>query len=234
MVALSYNIRTAMADERDAKLGNDWARRKPLALRMLQELDPDIVGIQEATDGQVKDLREGFQVFQMVELAFLHRADRLEALEGGYLTLGGFGHPDPWGDRWVLWQRFRPRKGGGPFVVVMTHLSTAKDHLPQAGKVLDLAVEKGRDGTPVLVMGDFNFNAASMLAERGFADALGDAKGTFHAFKGGRGGERIDFIGARGFKVLAEGVFTRAEPYGTQTVYPSDHYPIWAKVAVGK
>jgi endonuclease/exonuclease/phosphatase family metal-dependent hydrolase len=234
VVVLSFNIRTSLADPRDAKLGNDWARRKPLALKVLKELDPDVVGLQEATDGQVRDLREGYQVFQMVELAFLHRADRLEALEGGYLTLGAFGHPDPWGDRWALWQRFRPRKGGAAFVVVMTHLSTAKDNQPQAVRTLDLAADQGRDRTPVVVMGDFNFDAAPMLAGRGFRDALSDTRGTFHAFKGGREGERIDFIGVRGFKVLGEGVYTRAETGGPLTVYPSDHYPIWARVVAGK
>ena len=232
VVAVSYNIRTAYADESDAKLGNDWPKRKPLALKMIQDLDPDIVGIQEATEGQVRDLQEGFEAFQKVELAFLHRPDRLQALEGGFLTLGAFGNPDPWGDRWVLWQRFRPRGGGPAFVVVMTHLSTAKDNLPQAVRVLDLAVEKGRDGTPLLVMGDFNFDAAPMLAKRGFQDALTDKKGTFHAFKGGREGERIDFIGVKGFKVVGEGVYTRMEGKGAETIYPSDHYPIWAKVVL--
>lgn len=234
VVALSFNIRNAYADGVDAKVGNAWPQRRPLALGLLRDLDPDLVGLQEVTDGQLKDLQEGYEVFQRVELAFLHRKDRLEVLEGGFLTLGAFGNPDPWGDRWALWQRFRARNGGRSFVVINTHLSTGLDHLPQARLVLALAAEKGRDGTPVLVMGDFNFDAAPLLARRGFRDALADRGGTFHAFKGGRAGERIDFIAQRGFRVLGGGVDTRDDRTGPWTLYPSDHFPVWARVAPGE
>lgn len=227
---LTYNIRTAGADEEDARLHNDWPSRRSMALRMLRDLDPDVVGIQEATDGQVQDLAQGFAVVRQEELALLYRPDRLEALEGGAITLGVFGHPDPWGDRWALWQVFRGRASGLSVLVVMTHLSTAEDQLPQAEQVVRLAVEQGRTGLPAVVMGDFNFDASRRLAAQGFRDAVPDHKGTFHAFKGGRRGPRLDVIGVRGCRVLAAGVDTRRERVQGAWVYPSDHYPVAATV----
>jgi len=226
---LTYNDRTSGADAEDAATHNDWAHRRPLALKLLKDVEPDIVGIQEATDGQIRDLAIGFVVLRKEELALLYRADHLEALEGGSFKLGAFGNPDPWGDRWALWQRFRKRSGGTIFTIYVTHLSTAKDQLPQAKAVVNAAAKEGAQGQPVLVMGDFNFDASKLLIEGGFLDALkADTKGTFHAFKGGRDGERIDFIATRGLKPLEAGVYTASEPKGTHTIFPSDHYPVWA------
>ena len=227
--ALCCNIRTAYADREDAKLGNAWPQRKPLALRLLREVDPDLIGIQEATDGQVQDLAPGFKVLHREELALLYRPERLEALEGGVLALGTFGNADPWGDRYVQWQVFQAKAGGWKVLVLNTHLSVKGDHTPQARQVLDLAEEKGR-GLPILVMGDFNFDAGGMLAARGFQDPIPDHQGTFHAFKGGRAGERIDFFGLRKLEALDWGIPTFSEKAGTFTVYPTDHYPLWVKV----
>ena len=108
---LTYNDRTSHADAEDAPSGNDWALRRPLVLEMLKELDPDVVGVQEVTDGQIQDLSPNFAVLRREEVALLYRADRLKALEGGAIQLGEFGNPDPWGNRWALWQRFRRRSG---------------------------------------------------------------------------------------------------------------------------
>ncbi len=225
---LTYNIRTAFADEEDAFLRNDWPRRRPLALRMLKERQPDIVGIQEATDAQVADLAPGYAVLRKEELAILYRADRLEAQEGGFLTLGVFGRPDPWGDRWALWQVFRTRVDGKFVLVVMTHLSTAADQVPQAEQVIRLALDKGGIGLPTVVTGDFNFDAAGRLAEQGFRDAVRDRRGTFHAFKGGRSGPRLDNIGVSGCRVIDARVDLRRERRKGGWVYPSDHYPVEA------
>ena len=151
---LTFNDRTAHADADadDAPSGNDWAQRRPLVLALLKELDPDVVGVQEATDGQVQELAPGFTVLRQEEVALLYRGDRLEALEGGALKLGEFG----------------------------------------------------------------------------FQDSVQDHRGTFHAFKGEGSGGRIDFIAGRGLKALGSGVHTGSEHIGERTVYPSDHYPVWA------
>jgi len=231
---LTYNIRTSGADEEDALLHNDWPRRKAFALRMLKELDPDVIGLQEATDGQVKDLEPGFAVLRQEELALLYRADRLEPLAGGFITLGVFGHPDPWGERWAQWQIFRTRQGGQSFLVVNTHLSTAEDQVPQADQVIALALEKQIPGLPTVVMGDFNFDASRALVAKGFKDALRDHQGTFHAFKGGRSGPRLDVIGLSGCRAIQAKVDTRRLQVEGAWLYPSDHYPVTATLVLEK
>ena len=42
---MAYNIRTAFADEEDARLHNDWPRRKSTALTVLKKRDPDVIGV---------------------------------------------------------------------------------------------------------------------------------------------------------------------------------------------
>jgi endonuclease/exonuclease/phosphatase family metal-dependent hydrolase len=229
---LTYNVRTSTADQEDVLLHNDWRQRKPMAIQMLKETMPDIIGIQEATDGQVRDLEPGYKVLRQEELALLYQPARLEAVEGGFITLGVFGHPDPWGDRWAMWEVFRNREDGRTMLVVMTHLSTAEDQVPQAKQVIQLALEKGSPGLPVMVMGDFNFDASGLLASSGFRDALRDRKGTFHAFKGGRTGPRLDFIGVSGCIVRDAKVDTRRERVDGKWVYPSDHYPVAATIVL--
>jgi endonuclease/exonuclease/phosphatase family metal-dependent hydrolase len=229
---LTYNIRTSTADEEDVRLHNAWPQRRPLALQMLKETAPDIIGIQEATDEQVKDLEPGYKVLRQEELALLYRPSHLEAVEGGFITLGVFGHPDPWGDRWAMWEVFRNREDGRALLVVMTHLSTAEDQVPQAEQVIRLAREKGSPGLPVVVMGDFNFDASGMLAASGFRDALRDHEGTFHEFKGGRRGPRLDVIGVSGCGVHQGKVDTRRKRVDGTWVYPSDHYPVAATLVL--
>lgn len=61
-------------------------------------------------------------------------------------------------------------------------------------------------------------------------DALKDRPGTFHAFKGGRAGPRLDIIGVRGGRVLQANVNTTSERVGTTWLYPSDHYLVEATI----
>ena len=110
-----------------------------------------------------------------------------------------------------------------------THLSTAGDNVPQSEFVLELAAAWAAQGKSVVVVGDFNYNAASVIAEQGFTDLVSDHAGTFHAFAGGRGGPRFDFIAGQLVTSEESGVDTR-QSSGEPTVYPSDHYPVWARL----
>ncbi|MEI8095336.1 MAG: endonuclease/exonuclease/phosphatase family protein [Spirochaetales bacterium] len=238
--AMTFNLRTAGADHTDLPRGNGWARRRPLAQALLHRVAPDVVGLQESTDVQVDDLRQGYEVLRHEELALLYRPDRLEALDGGVETLGTFGDPDPWGDRWVQWQQFRGlgELEGQRLLVLNTHLSVEGDHLPQARQVFALADRRQRSvpgDWPVLVMGDFNFDASALLAELAWFDALADHRGTFHDFYGeggppdGSGNPRLDFVATRGLEVAESEVCTDFVTVGGIDVFPSDHYPLWVK-----
>lgn len=228
---VSFNDRTQGADAEDAPLGNDWHQRLPLVRDMLKDLDPDLIGIQEATAQQVHDISKNFEVILKEELAILFRPDRLEKLESGSLRLGVFGSPDPWGDRWLLWVRLRSKASKREFLAFVTHLSTAADQVPQARQVLDFARELNlKTKLPTCLLGDFNFNVASLVAEYGFVDAMKDKAGTFHAFKGGRQGERIDFIALKQFEPQKSGVDDRSRSGPKGPIFASDHHTLWMDV----
>lgn len=228
---ISFNDRTQGADAEDALLGNEWRQRLPLVRDMLKDLDPDLIGIQEATGHQVQGISTNFEVVRKEELAILFRPDRLEKRESGFLKLGVFGSPDPWGDRWLLWVRLRSKASKREFLALVTHLSTAADQVPQARQVLDFARELNlKTKLPTCLLGDFNFNVASLLPEYGFVDAMKDKAGTFHAFMGGRQGERIDFIAIKQFEPRESGVDARSRPGPKGPIFASDHHTLWMDV----
>ena len=72
---LTFNVRTKDADSADAQLGNAWASRLPLALAVLSDHAPDVVGLQEATDQQVTDISAGFAVLPAPDVSVLYDAD---------------------------------------------------------------------------------------------------------------------------------------------------------------
>lgn len=232
LTVLTFNVRTQDADSVDAPLGNDWAKRLPLVLEVLNDRAPDVVGLQEAKESQVSAISAGFEVLEAPGVAILYRTSRLAALEGGVVNVGNYGNMDPWGERWCNWQRFEIIGSGAEFVFFNTHLSTAGDNVPQSEFVLEQAAGWVEQGLPVIVTGDFNYDAAATIAARGFVDGVSDHGGTFHAFGGGRSGPRLDFIAIQGADALASGVDTRSDAEQDPIVYPSDHYPVWATLAL--
>jgi endonuclease/exonuclease/phosphatase family metal-dependent hydrolase len=154
-----------------------------------------------------------------------------------------------WGNslpRIVAWGRFVDKNAGGALYVYNTHFDNASEPSRQKSAVLLARRIAGRERRePVLVAGDFNADESSPE----LAYLTGRAKqspvklidtfralhpkekrvGTFHAFRGGDGGEKIDFILASpGVKVRSAEIL-RGHDQGR---YPSDHYPVTAEVTL--
>jgi endonuclease/exonuclease/phosphatase family metal-dependent hydrolase len=225
---MTFNVRTQDADSTDVKIGNDWAKRLPLARAVLADHVPAIVGLQEATTGQVNDLKGNYTALPATDVTVLYDPAQVEAQEGAVVDVGNYGNMDPWGERYCNWQRFKILASGAQIVFFNTHLSTAGDNVPQSKFVFDLAQSWAKKGYSAVVVGDFNYDAGANLVAAGWVDALSDHAGTFHAFAGGRGGPRFDFIGIQNASSAMSGVDTRT----SSGVYPSDHYPVWAKLAL--
>jgi endonuclease/exonuclease/phosphatase family metal-dependent hydrolase len=224
---MTFNVRTSDADGSDATIGNDWARRRSLAQAVLSDNDPDVVALEEATSGQVADLRSGFAVLSRPGVVLLYDAGRVDAVDGGSFDVGNYGNSDPWGPRYCNWEKFRLRSNGREFFVYGAHLSTAGDNVPQLRYLLSRADESASAGYPTIVTGDFNFDATTLLRDKSWADAVTDKGGTFHNFHGSRG-VRLDFIGLKNLSSVSSGVDTRRDATRSPTVYPSDHYPVRA------
>lgn len=195
--------------------------------------------------GRVDGKREG----EFVPVAF--KAKRFEKLAAGHFWLSDT--PEKVGSRgWdaalprmVTWVRLKDRGDGRLILFVNTHF----DHKgakarAESSKLLRAWLEKNRDGVPVVITGDFNATedqppyatlvdksapAAARLTDsyRAAHPERGEGETTFHGFKGGRSGNRIDWIlHSPDFKAVSCDVVHDAD--GTR--YPSDHYPVVAEL----
>jgi endonuclease/exonuclease/phosphatase family metal-dependent hydrolase len=182
--------------------------------------------------------------------ALLYDRERLEILDGG--TFWFSETPDvpgsrDWGNtlpRICTWARFRDRVTGTELHAFNVHW----DHESQpsrersAGLLLErIAVHAGSG--PVIVTGDFNAGPTNPAVRALTGDPRGPLRdtfvelhadttgvGTFHGFRGGTAGDRIDAVlVGPGWEVVSAGIL-RADRDGR---YPSDHYPVTAVLRPG-
>lgn len=143
------------------------------------------------------------------------------------------------------WVRLRETATGKEFVFANTHF----DHKgviarQEASKVISHRVSVIAAGVPALLTGDLNINednpAYTVFVKPTTPGAIrwtdafrevhpkrGPEEVSFHAFKGGSTGSRIDFIFHTDHFVATEAAIDRTARNGR---YPSDHYPVTAVV----
>ncbi len=248
LIAMSFNVRYGSADD-----GPDaWPLRRDDLLARIREQDPALLGVQEALDFQVEWLeralpgharigqgREGGARGEHCAL-FLERA-RFDVLASGDFWLSD--RPDEVGSvgwdaalpRICTWARVRERATGREFTAWNAHFDhrgeVARERSGQllASRILAFRGEH-------VVLGDFNCGETSpalrALAAAGLRDTFRDVPhgtgdvGTFHAFRGGLEGEKIDFVLAtQGLRTASATIL--AEP-GARVRWPSDHHAVVA------
>lgn len=245
---MSFNIRLPAESD-----GVDyWETRKPLAVRMLREQAPDVVGLQELVEAQAGYLaRElpGYAWFGRgrdadgggEHMGVFYRKDRLRVVESGDFWLSDT--PDVQGSitwnhlhpRMVTWALFERRGDGKRFYLFNTHLPYRDQD--EAARVKGAQAIAQRlaalpAGVPVVLTGDFNTAPDSevhAVLSRVLQDAWNTAprvegsEATFHGFTG-TADRRIDWIFVKGAQVdSATSVTTRWSGR-----YPSDHFPVVA------
>ncbi len=185
--------------------------------------------------------------------AILYRRGRFEVLDQGTFwfsdtpaTPGSM----TWGNRITricTWARLRDRAGGASFYVYNLHL----DHESQPSRersalLLAERIRARAAPDPVIVMGDFNSGESNpayrhLTGARALPDAtvpappLADSYrlrqpddtvvGTFHAFRGGVTGEKIDHILVSPEWRVLDASIVRTSRDGR---FPSDHFPVTA------
>jgi len=130
---------------------------------------------------------------------------------------------------------------GATFYVFDTHWDHESQPARDRGARLMLAriAARAAPRDPVVVTGDFNSGednpAFRALLASGLRDTFRATQpaavevGTFHAFKGGRGGAKIDAVlVSHEWRVLDADIVHTSE--GGR--YPSDHFPVTATVAL--
>lgn len=221
----------------------DWAARMPLLVQALREADADIIALQEVLQDAAKGLPNqaetlaealgGYSVhFVATEPAGAPRRygnailTRLPVLAEASKKL------EPLNDyRTAL--RVRVQAHGRPIDLVVTHLAWQEDAGPvRARQIADLMSWLPQDGTPLVVMGDFNAplsdSGLASLAPPRFLSALpqGAVATTLNPAKG-HANRVIDHIFAeqKWFTVADAG---RIGDQPTNGVYPSDHFGVAA------
>ena len=245
---MSFNIRLPAESD-----GVDyWETRKPLAVRMLREQQPDVIGLQELVKAQADYLARELPQYAWFgrgreadgggeHMGVFYRKDRLKVIESGDFWLSDtpdvagsitWGHPHP---RMVTWALFEQRSDGRRFYLFSTHLPYRDED--EAARLKGAQAIARRlatlpDDVPVVLTGDFNTTPDSD-AHAVLAGTLQDAwttaprvegiDATFHGFTG-KADRRIDWIFVRGAQL--ESITSVTTRWNNR--YPSDHFPLVA------
>jgi endonuclease/exonuclease/phosphatase family metal-dependent hydrolase len=245
---MSFNIRLPAESD-----GVDyWETRKPLAVTMLREQAPDVIGLQELVKSQADYLARELPAYAWFgrgrnadgggeHMGVFYRKDRLKVVESGDFWLSDT--PDVPGSitwnhlypRMVTWALFEQRSDGKRFYLFNTHLPyREQDEAARIKGVQAIARRLAalQAGVPIVLTGDFN-TAPDTEVHAVLARTLQDAwttaprvegsDATFHAFTG-TPDRRIDWIFVRG--VQLESITSVTTRWNHR--YPSDHFPLVA------
>lgn len=255
LTVMTFNLRYASSQP-----PNSWPQRRGVVKNLIEQQQSDLIGTQEGLYSQIKNIAADLPQYTWIGtgrdggsrgefMAIFYRTDRFEPLEFDHFWLSdtpGLIGSTTWGNtnrRMVTWVKFRDR-AGGDFYFFNTHF----DHQvqPAREKSADLVlkrVEALKTELPVILVGDFNVAAgknkvySQLVHEGAFFDTWqrarqrGELLHTFHNYAGPRpGDERIDWILARG---AVQSLSTSIITYNDEGQYPSDHFPVVARLRLG-
>jgi endonuclease/exonuclease/phosphatase family metal-dependent hydrolase len=180
---MSFNIRYGTANDGE----NSWPNRRELLFDVMRDANADVIGLQEALDGQIQELLAALPHYGLIGVgrddgrrrgefaAILYRRTRFTVSDAGTFWLSDTPEviaSKSWGNtitRICTWARLVDRDGGALWLYNV-HL----DHQSQPSRERSAALLVERIGTrprdePVIVTGDFNAgeeNAAVALLTR--------------------------------------------------------------------
>jgi endonuclease/exonuclease/phosphatase family metal-dependent hydrolase len=225
----------------------DWAARLPLLVEAIRAEDPDVIGLQEVLEDAAVGLPNQAQTI----------ADALGGYSVHFVSTDPDDTPRRYGnailsrvpvtdvdsrklqplDDYRTALRVRLALGRRSVDVINTHLAWQADAAAvRARQIADLVAMLPQDGTPLIVMGDFNAvqEDAGLAALTGprFFSALprGAAQTTLNPARG-HPDRVIDhiFAEAEGFAAVRAAVIGSSPVNGE---YPSDHFGVAATVSV--
>ena len=248
---MSYNIRLGTAKDGT----NSWEYRYPATALMLKDQMPDVFGVQEAFDFQVKFIEENFKDYDCVgvgrdngksegeHMSIFWNKKNVKMLKWGTFWLSETPEKPSKGwdaacKRTATWALMKDKNTGKMFYFVNTHLDHRGSEARRQG--LNLIVSRideiNQKGYPMVLTGDFNMkpdDAALTGLEQRMQSARKiapktDNHATLNLWGKGKADMVIDYIYVSGFSACPE-YHTVNEKYG-QWKYISDHYPVYAKL----
>lgn len=251
---MSFNIRLGVAKDGE----NRWDLRKELVVKTIREYNPDLLGLQEVFPMQEKYLRENLPQYfyygrsRLVNpeegeaCSLMFKKDRFKATEKTTFWLSKT--QDVPGSK--SWDSSLPRianvvflkdnqADGKKLVFINTHFDhRGKVAREEAAKIIKNRVNDFEQGVRVVIAGDFNSGEDSKAYRSLVGGNLIDTfriahptrtekESTFTAWNGRLIGNRIDWVlCSSNFEVLSAQI-NRTHEGGR---YPSDHYPVTAKL----
>lgn len=249
LTVISYNIR--MGEAKDGT--NSWQYRYPASAMMIVDQQPDIFGLQEAYDYQVKYLEEYCPGYKNVgvgredgkkkgeQMSIFYKSSEISLIKWGTFWLSDT--PDVPSKGWdaacvrtATWALMKDKSSGEKFYYVNTHL----DHVGVEARKKGLALivnkiaEINPKNFPMVLTGDFNISPenptmstidALMTSARNTA-AKTDSKGSFNGWGKQKEKSIIDYIYYKGFDSCPE--FETIDKKYNGLTYISDHFPIKA------
>ena len=248
---MSYNIR--MGSAKDGT--NSWEFRYPATALMLEDQKPDVFGVQEAFNYQIRFIEDNFEDYDCVGvgrddgkqkgefMSIFWNKKTVKMIKWGTFWLSETPEKPSMGwdaacKRTATWALMKDKKTGKQFYFVNTHLDHRGTEARKKGLELIVSriAEINPKGYPMVLTGDFNVkpdNAAlkdldsKMQSARKIAPRT-DNHPTFNNWGKIKPDMVIDYIYVSGFSACPE-YHTVTEKYGTWK-YVSDHYPIYAKL----
>lgn len=251
---MSFNIRYGTANDGE----NAWPMRRQMLFDVIRDQNADVAGLQEALAFQLDEILTAAPGYAIIGVGrddgarkgeyapILYKRERFQVAEAG--TFWFSDTPETvasksWGNRITricTWARLVDRDGSA-FWIYNVHL----DHESQPSRDKSVALLRDRiaarrvPSEPVIVTGDFNAGESNpaviaMTAGGIFVDsfrALNPSEptvGTFTGFKPGQiTGDKIDYVFVPRETTVTSAAIVRTSRDGR---YPSDHFPVVARI----
>ena len=248
---MSYNIRMGIAKDGT----NSWEFRCPATIEMLNAQKPDVFGVQEAFEFQIRFIEEYCRDYKSVGvgrddgkkkgeyMSIFWNKKTVSLLKWGTFWLSET--PDKPSKGWdahcrrtATWALMKDKKTGKKFYFVNTHLDHKGKEAQKNGLklIVDRIESINPQEYPMILTGDFNIKPnnpalvdldARMLSARKIA-ADTDSHNTFNGWSVKPTDSVIDYIYISGFSSCPQ-YRTVTEKYAERP-FVSDHYPIFARV----
>jgi endonuclease/exonuclease/phosphatase family metal-dependent hydrolase len=244
---MSYNIRYGSADDGT----NSWKYRWPATVEMLNDVKPDVVGVQEALDLQVEFISEMVRDYKGYgvgredgkhdgeHMAIFWNKKTIKMIKSGTFWLSETPEKPSMGwdaacYRTATWALMKDKKTGKKFYFVNTHLDHEGREAQKNGLklIVDRIASINPEGYPMVLTGDFNITPDNpglvdldkiMTSTRKIAKKT-DNKGTFNGWRTDRPGPVIDYIYMSGFSSVP--VYETITKKYADKPFISDHNPI--------
>jgi len=254
---MTYNIRLSLESDKE----NSWDNRKQDALALMNYYHPDYFGVQEAVPQQMTDIKTGLKDYDYVGVgrddgknqgeysAIFYDKNKLEVLKSGTFWLSETPEKPSKGwdaayNRVCTYALFKLKKSGKMFYAFNVHFDHVGDiaRVNSSKLILEKIRELNTENLPLTLTGDFNLTEETepiKIISKSLDNAYYHSKkphygpkGTFTAFDVNTvPKERIDYIFVKGFETeTIRTINDRRE----NLLYPSDHFPILAKIEFKK